>query len=76
MASPDFTATPAIRPAAPKARMTIYFALLIISFVALLFGCLFMYLELRNYWNDNQGRPIRKTAAAEPPARVLLAVLR
>jgi hypothetical protein len=49
MAQGDLMAPPVIRSGAPKAKMTIYFALLIISLVAMLFACLFMYLEVRNY---------------------------
>lgn len=46
---PEVLAPPMIRTAAPRARMTIYFALLIISLVALLIACLFMYLEVRRF---------------------------
>ncbi len=42
MAQADLMSPGAIRVAAPKPRMTIYFALLIISLVALLAGCLFL----------------------------------
>jgi hypothetical protein len=49
MAQVDFTPTPAFRPAAPKARMTVYFALLIIAFFAMIAACLFMYLEIGRY---------------------------
>lgn len=49
MAQPDLMMPPPIRTGAPKAKMTIYFALLIIAFVAMLLGCLFMYLEIRRF---------------------------
>ena len=50
MAQPDLTmAPPVMRPAAPKAKMTIYFALLIISLIAMLMACLFLYLEIRRF---------------------------
>jgi hypothetical protein len=49
MAQPDFAATPAIRVVAPKPRMTIYFALLIIALIAMLTACLFLYLEIRRF---------------------------
>jgi hypothetical protein len=49
MAQPDPMMSLAIRPAAPKAKMTPYFALLIISLVAMLLACLFMYLEVRRF---------------------------
>jgi hypothetical protein len=38
-----------IRVAAPKPRMTVYFALLIISLVALLAGCFFLWREISRY---------------------------
>ena len=38
-----------IRVAAPKPRMTIYFALLIISLVALLAGCFFLWREVSRF---------------------------
>jgi hypothetical protein len=49
MAQPDFGTTPTLRVVAPKPRMTIYFALLIIALVAMLTACLFLYLEIRRY---------------------------
>jgi hypothetical protein len=49
MAQGDLTAPPVIRGGAPKAKMTIYFALLLISLVAMLLACLFMYLEIRRF---------------------------
>jgi hypothetical protein len=38
-----------IRVAAPKPRMTVYFALLIIALVALLTGCFFLWIEIRRF---------------------------
>lgn len=49
MALADPIAPMPIRTGAPKAKMTVYFAMLIISLIALLFGCLFMYLEIRRF---------------------------
>jgi hypothetical protein len=49
MAQPDFVATPTLRVVAPKPRMTIYYALLIIALVAMLTACLFLYLEIRRF---------------------------
>lgn len=49
MAKATPMATPTIRSAAPKAKMTIYFALLIIALIAMLFACLFLYLEVRRF---------------------------
>jgi hypothetical protein len=48
MAQVDFTPAPVFRTAAPKAKMTIYFALLIIALVAMMVACGFMYAEIRN----------------------------
>jgi hypothetical protein len=70
MASPDLMAPPTIRSAAPKAKMTVYFALLIISLVALLLACLFMYLEIRNY--GGYGTVKGKISAVGRPAHILL----
>jgi hypothetical protein len=49
MAQPDFGTTPTLRVVAPKPRMTIYYALLIIALLAMLTACLFMYLEIRRF---------------------------
>jgi hypothetical protein len=49
MAQLDITAPPALRVAAPKPKMTIYYALLIIALCAMLTACLFMYLEIRRF---------------------------
>lgn len=49
MASADFSAPPQFRTAAPKPKMTVYFALNIISFMAMLLACLFLYLEIRRF---------------------------
>ena len=49
MAKSNPIAPPTLRVVAPKAKMTIYFALLIIAFVAMLFACLFLYLENRRF---------------------------
>ncbi len=56
---------------APKARMTIYVVLLILSLSALLTGCLFLYLEIRAQggFGTVQGR----ISSAPPPAQTLLA---
>jgi hypothetical protein len=49
MAQVDFTPAPVFRSATPKARMTIYFAMLIIALVAMLVACGFMYAEIRRF---------------------------
>jgi hypothetical protein len=69
MAQVDFTPSPMIRRTAPKARMTIYLALLIISLVAMLVACLFLFLEIRRFggFGAVQGRVA--VADGESPAR-------
>ena len=49
MAEIDITAPPTLRVAAPKPKMTIYYALLIIALCAMLTACLFMYLEIKRF---------------------------
>jgi uncharacterized membrane protein len=49
MAEPDPMMPPTIRVAAPKPRMTVYYALMILSLLAMLTACLFMYLEIRRF---------------------------
>jgi len=49
MAELDITAPPTLRVAAPKPKMTIYYALLIIALCAMLTACLFMYLEIKRF---------------------------
>jgi hypothetical protein len=66
-----------IRVAAPKPRMTIYFALLIISLVALLAGCFFLWREISRFGGfgsvpgqvSSLDKPVvLAVAAAEPQA--------
>ena len=49
MADLDMTAPPTLRVAAPKPKMTIYYALLIIALIAMLTACLFMFLEIPRF---------------------------
>jgi hypothetical protein len=58
MAQADFIATPTIRVAAPKPKMTVYYAMLIIALLAMLTACLFLYLEIRRFggFGTVQGR--------------------
>lgn len=48
MAQAEFT-PPILRVAAPKPKMTIYYALLILALLAMLTACLFLYLEIRRF---------------------------
>jgi uncharacterized membrane protein len=49
MAQPEFTSQPTIRVAAPKPKMTVYYAMLILALMAMLTACLFLYLEIRRF---------------------------
>lgn len=49
MAQPEFTPAAPIRVVAPKPKMNIYFALLIVSLCCMLTGCLILYLEIRRF---------------------------
>ena len=49
MAQPDFIAPPILRVTAPKPKMTVYYALLILALVAMLTACLILYLEIRRF---------------------------
>jgi hypothetical protein len=49
MAKSTPIAPPTLRVVAPKPKMTIYFALLIIALIAMLFACLFLFLEIRRF---------------------------
>jgi hypothetical protein len=71
MAEIDFTAAPVFRTSAPKAKMTIYFALLIIALFALMIACGFMYAEIRAHggFGTVQGRVTSVEQSA--PSRML-----
>lgn len=56
----------------PKPRMTIYIVLLILSLVAILVGCLFLYLEIRAQGGFGTVRG-SQFSSATPPAQTLLA---
>lgn len=49
MSQPDFISPPTLRVAAPKPKMTVYYALLILALVCMLTGCLILYLEIRRF---------------------------
>lgn len=49
MSQPDFISQPTLRVTAPKPKMTVYYALLMMALVALLTACLLMYLEIRRF---------------------------
>ena len=66
MAEVDITAPPVIRTAAPKPKMNIYYALLIIALVAMLVACLFMYLEIKRF--GGFGKVPGKVSSVERPA--------
>jgi hypothetical protein len=72
MATADFTA-PTIRIAAPKPRMTVYYALLIIALCAMLTACLFMYLEIRRFGGFGAVKGTVKSASLENPTHLFIA---
>jgi len=71
MAELDITAAPTLRVAAPKPKMTIYYALLIIALCAMLTACLFMFLEIKRF--GGFGAVKGKVSSARPAISTLLA---
>ena len=65
----EFTAPTTFRTVAPKPKMTVYYALLIIALCAMLTACLFMYLEIKRF--GGFGTVKGKIGAMERPAAVL-----
>jgi hypothetical protein len=63
MSQPDFTSPPTLRVAAPKPKMTVYYGLLIIALLCLLTACLFLYLEIRRNWRENNGQAVPQRIA-------------
>jgi hypothetical protein len=49
MAQPEFITAIPLRSAAPKAKMTVYFAMLIIALLAMITTCVFLYMEIRRF---------------------------
>jgi hypothetical protein len=73
MAEIDITAPPTLRVAAPKPKMTIYYALLIIALCAMLTACLFMFLEIKRFGGFGTVKGTVKTSAVERTVPTLLA---
>ena len=71
MAEIDITAPPTLRVAAPKPKMTVYYALLIIALCAMLTACLFMFLEIKRF--GGFGAVKGKVSSVERAAPTLLA---
>jgi hypothetical protein len=71
MAQADLMSPAAIRVAAPKPRMTVYFALLIIALVALLAGCFFLWREISRY--GGFGAVPGQVSSVERPVETVLA---
>jgi hypothetical protein len=74
MAEIDITAPPTLRVAAPKPKMTIYYALLIIALCAMLTACLFMFLEIKRF--GGFGTVKGKVSSVQRIAPALLAATR
>jgi hypothetical protein len=49
VAEDEIIPQPTLRVVAPKPRMTIYYALLIIALVAMVTACVFLYLVIRTF---------------------------
>jgi hypothetical protein len=64
MAQPDFSSPPTLRVTAPKPKMTVYYALLILALVAMLTACLILYLEIRRNWRENNGQAVPQRISA------------
>ena len=47
-------APPTLRVVAPKPRMTVYYALLIIALLAMITACIFLYMVIRTYGGFGQ----------------------
>ena len=71
MAQADFNAPPTMRVAAPKPKMTVYYALLIIALTAILVGCLLLYLEIKRF--GGFGAVPQRIATVEQAERAVLA---
>jgi len=71
MAEDEIIATPTLRVVAPKPKMTIYYAMLIIALVAMLTACLFLYLEIRRF--GGFGTVKGRVASVDRPTPTLLA---
>ena len=71
MAQADIMAPVPLRPAAPKPKLTIYVVLLIIALVAILVGCLFLYLEIRG--QGGFGTVKGRISSVQQPVGALLA---
>jgi hypothetical protein len=71
MAQGDLMPPPVVRIAAPKPKMTVYYALLIIALIALLFACLFLYLEIGRF--GGFGSVPGTVSSIEQPAQSALA---
>ena len=72
MSEADEFMTPAPPPRlvmAPKAKLTIYVVMLILSLAAILTGCLFLYLEIRG--QGGFGTIRGSLSSTQPPAQML-----
>jgi hypothetical protein len=71
MAEPELMAMPTMRVAAPKPRMTVYYALLIIALLGMLTSCIFLYMVIRTF--GGFGAVSGRVSAIEMPAHALAA---
>jgi len=68
MVDVEMVSAPSLRVVSPKPKMTIYYALLIIALLAMLTGCLFLYLEIRRFggFGAVKGRFASRAVLQEP----------
>jgi hypothetical protein len=62
--------SPQFRTSPPKPRMTVYFAMNILSLLAMLVACLFLYLEIRRFGGF---KAVPGTASVHRPSVTLFA---
>jgi len=73
MADVEFIAPPPLRTAAPKPKMTIYYALLIIALCAMLTACLFLFLEIKRFGGFGTVKGPIKSSSIDLPTQSLFA---
>jgi hypothetical protein len=65
MADVNFTAPPTLRTAAPKPKMTIYYALLIIALCAMIVACIILYAETRRLQRERGQSSLDRSAQTQ-----------
>jgi hypothetical protein len=73
MAQPEFMMSPSVAVAGRKPKTSIYTVLLVIALIALLIGCLTMWLEIKQL-EGSFGADKRKVSANFLPSATLIAM--